>query len=469
MTAADDLCWLTLTDAADLIASRQLSPVELTRAVLDRITHLQPTLHAYLAVLADAALAAAHTAEADIAAGRHRGPLHGVPVAVKDLCDLRGTATTCASRVRGDDPATADATCVTRLRDAGAVIVGKTNLTEFALMGYHPQLPIPLNPWGLDRSTGGSSSGSGVAVAAGLCMAALGTDTGGSIRIPASWCGTVGLKPTYGRVSRAGVFPLGASLDHIGPLTRTVADAAAVLDVLAGPDPRDPTARRQAPPECAAALAGGVRGLRLGWDEAYAATMVLPAVTEAVYAAVQRLRELGAEIVRVRVPAVDDVVSAWPVLCGGDALAAHRAYFPSRAAQYGPSFRTFLEYAQSLTAAEYAARHEQRLNWAGAFTEVFEHCDALACPSTFMPPPPADALDPYGEFSDAIAPFMRFTAPFNFSGSPTLSVPCGFTADGLPQSLQLVGAHGAEALLCRIGHAYQLATDWHRRRPPLNG
>ena len=466
--AADDLCWLTLTDAANLIGARQLSPVELTRAVLDRIARLEPTLHAYLAVLSDAALAAARDAEAEIAAGRRRGPLHGVPVAVKDLCDLRGTATTCASRVRGDRTADADATCVTRLLDAGAVIVGKTNLTEFALMGYHPELAIPVNPWGADRSTGGSSSGSGVAVAAGLCMMAIGTDTGGSIRIPSSWCGTVGLKPTYGRVSRAGVFPLGASLDHIGPLTRTVADAATALDVLAGPDPRDPTARRQPPPECAAALGGGVRGLRIGWDEAYAATMVLPAVTDAVYAAVQRLRELGAEIVRVRVPSVDDVVSAWPVLCGGDALAAHREYFPARAALYGPSFRTFLEYAQALTAADYAARHEQRLNWAGAFAEVFEHCDTLACPSTFMPPPPADALDPYGEFSDAIAPFMRFTAPFNFSGSPTLSVPCGFTDDGMPQSLQLVGAHGAEALLCRIGHAYQLNTDWHRRRPPLD-
>ncbi|MFN8643291.1 MAG: amidase [Candidatus Binatia bacterium] len=334
-------------------------------------------------------------------------------------------------------------------------------------MGYHPTRPIPVNPWRADCSTGGSSSGSGAAVAAGLCAAALGTDTGGSIHIPAAWCGTVGLKPTYGRVSRAGVFPLGASLDHVGPLARSVAGAAHVLDALAGADPRDPTTLRKPPPACAAALAGGVRGLRIGWDEAYATTMVLPAVTEAVHAAVETLARAGATIVPVSVPPVEDVLAAWPVLCAGDALAAHAATYPARAADYGPSFRSFLAYGSRLTAADYAARHLQRLEWAGAFRAVFESCDALACPSSFMPAPAIDALDPYGEFSDAIAPFLRFTAPFDFSGSPTLSLPCGFTPDGLPHSLQLVGRHGDEALLCRVGHAYQLATDWHRRRPAL--
>ena len=466
--AIEDLCWLTLTEASERMAARSLSPVELTEAVLARIGRLDPALHAYLTVLPESALAAARAAEADIAAGRRRGPLHGIPVAVKDLCDLRGTVTTCASRVLDDRVAGDDATCVARLAAAGAVIVGKTNLTEFALMGYHPTRPIPVNPWRADCSTGGSSSGSGAAVAAGLCIAALGTDTGGSIRIPSAWCGTVGLKPTYGRVSRAGVFPLGASLDHVGPLARTVADAAHVLDALAGTDPRDPTTLRTAPPRCAAALDGGARGLRIGWDEGYATTMVLPTVSDAVRGAVEHLRRAGAEIVPVRVPPVDEVLTAWSVLCGGDALAAHAATFPARAADYGPSFRSFLEYATRLSAADYAARHAQRLDWSGAFGAVFESCDVLACPSSFMPAPAIDALDPYGEFSDAIAPFLRFTAPFNFSGSPTLSLPCGFTDDGLPHSLQLVGPHGGEALLCRVGHAYQLATDWHRRHPPLS-
>ncbi len=465
--ATDDLCWLTLTEASERIAAGALSPVELTQAVLARIGRLDPALHAYLTVLPEQALGAARAAEAEIAAGRRRGPLHGIPVAAKDLCDLRGTVTTCASRVLDERRATEDATCVARLAAAGAVIVGKTNLTEFALTGYHPELPIPVNPWSADHSTGGSSSGSGVAVAAGLCFAALGTDTGGSIRIPSAWCGTVGLKPTYGRVSRAGVFPLGASLDHVGPLARRVADAAHVLDALAGTDPRDGTTLRLPPPDCAAALGRDVRGVRIGWDEAYATTMVLPASADATSAALDRLARLGAEIVRVRIPPVEEVLASWPVLCGGDALAAHAPYFPSRAARYGPSFRSFLDYAATLTAADYAAHHERRLNWAGAFAATFETCDVFACPSSFMPAPPADALDPYGAFSDTFAPFMRFTAPFNFSGSPTLSVPCGFTDDGLPHSLQLVAAHGAEAVLCRVGDAYERATEWHLRRPPL--
>jgi amidase len=463
----DELCWLTITEASARIAAGDLSPVELTDAILARIERLEPALHAFLYLQPESARAAARDAEAEIAAGRRRGPLHGIPLAAKDLCDLRGAPTTCASRVLDETPAARDATCVARLVAAGAVIVGKTNLTEFALAGYHPSRAIPVNPWRADSNPGGSSSGSGVAVAAGMVPGALGTDTGGSIRIPSAWCGTVGLKPTFGRVSRAGVFPLGTSLDHVGPMTRSVADAALMLEALAGADPRDPTTLREPPPGCVAALDGGVRGLRIGWDENYASTLVLPSVSAAVRAAVDVLARAGAEVVELRIPPVDEVVAAWPVLCGGDALAVHRPTFPSRADRYGPSFRSFLEYAEGLSAADYAAHHARRLEWAGGFRATFEACDVFACPSAFMPAPPDDALDPYAPFSDAIAPFMRFTAPFNFSGSPTLSVPCGFTEDGLPHSLQLVGAHGAEPMLCRIGHAYQALSDWHRRRPPV--
>ncbi len=464
---ADDLCWLSLGAASELIASGALSPVELTAAVLERIARLDPTLHAFLAVLPERALAAARAAETEIAAGRRRGPLHGVPVAVKDLCDLAGTVTTCASTVLGAPPAAADATCVARLAEAGAVIVGKTNLTEFALMGYHPARPRPRNPWRLDYDTGGSSSGSAAAVAAGLCGAALGTDTGGSIRLPSAWCGVVGLKPTWGRVSRAGVFPRGASLDHVGPLARCVADAALLLDALAGPDPRDPTALRAAPPACSAALAGGVRGLRIGWDDAFVAAGAHPLVAAAVRETLRVLAEAGAQIVEVRLPPVDDLLHAWPVLCGGDAAAAHAATWPARADDYGPSFRSFLAYTDTLSARDYAVMHERRLIWRGALRGVFESIDALACPSAFSTALPLDAIDVTGPFSPDIAPFMRFSAPFNFSGSPTLSVPCGFTADGLPHSVQFVGPLLGEALLCRIGHAYEQATDWHRRRPPL--
>jgi amidase len=346
-------------------------------------------------------------------------------------------------------------------------MVGKTNLTEFALMGYHPSLPRPKNPWDRGRDTGGSSSGSGAATAAGLCFAAIGTDTGGSIRLPSAWCGIVGLKPTYGRVSRAGVFPLGASLDHIGPMARTVADAAVVLDAIAGFDPADPTSLRDPAPRCAAAIGGDVRGIRIGWDAHFVSQTTQPDVVAAVEGAVRTLVAHGAEVVEVTLPAVDKVLHAWPVLCAAEAAAAHIETFPARAADYGATFRSFLEYATTLSARDYAAWHERRLLFAGGLRGVFERVDLIACPSFFMTAPPTDLIDTNGPFSPDLAPFMRFTAPFNFSGSPTLSVPCGFDARNLPHSLQLVGRHGDEALLCRVGHVYEQATEWHRRRPPV--
>jgi len=464
--ANDELCWLGVSEASDLIGRRALSPVELTEAVLQRIGDLNGRLRAFITVLPEQARAAARSAEQEIAAGRRRGALHGVPVAAKDLCDMRGTVTTCASTVRGDAVAARDATVVARLQAAGAVIVGKTHLTEFALMGYHPTRPPPINPWRADCDTGGSSSGSGVAVAAGLVPAALGTDTGGSIRFPSAWCGVTGLKPTYGRVSRAGVFPLGDSLDHIGPMTRSAADAALLLDAIAGFDPADPTTLRESPPGCAAALPAGARGVRIGWDDAYLSA-ASPPIVDAVRAAVEVLAQAGAQVVEVTLPPVDELLWAWPVICGAEALAAHAELYPARAASYGVGFRSFLEYASQLSAAEYARHNTNRHNWSGALRGVFEEVDVLACPSTFATAMPRGALDTDAPFSPHIAPFMRFTAPYNFSGSPTLSLPCGFTDDGLPHSLQLVGAHGGEALLCRLGHTYQQLTDWHRRRPPL--
>ena len=462
-----DVCTGSLLDAAALIERREVSPVELTRAMLARIERLDPHLHSFLTVTADQALAAAAVAEREIGAGRRRGPLHGVPVAVKDLCDTRGVRTTCASAVRLDHVPDSDATVVQRLAAAGAVMVGKTNLTEFAMTGYHPTLPRPRNPWSASHDTGGSSSGSGAAVAASLCFAALGTDTGGSIRLPSAWCGVVGLKPTYGGVSRAGVFPLGMSLDHVGPMARRVADVAAVFDAIAGFDPADPTTRRAPPPRCAAAIGEPLRGMRIGWDEAFVAAGVQRDVMAAVQGALGVLAAHGAEIVAVAVPPVESVLPDWPTLCGGEAAAAHAATYPSRAEQYGTTFRSFLAYAATLRAQDYAAAESRRRDWAGAFAGVFEQVDLFACPSFFMTAPPSELLAADAPFSTDIAPFMRFTAPFNFSGSPTLSVPCGFTADGLPHSLQLVGRHGGEALLCQAGHAYEQATDWHTRRPPV--
>lgn len=464
-----DMCYRTLTEVAAQLRRKELSSVELTRAVLARIERLDSQLHSYITVMPERALDSARRAERELTAGTDRGPLHGVPIAVKDLIFVRGIRNTCASRVLDDFVPDDDATVVERLEAAGAVLLGKLNLTEFAMSGYARSLPIPLNPWSLAHSPGGSSSGSGVATAAGLCFASLGTDTGGSIRGPSAWCGVVGLKPTYGRVSRHGVFPLGMTLDHVGPMTRSVADAAAVLDVIAGRDPRDPTSLDVPTPECGAALSRGVRGIRIGVDERFMGEFAHPDVVAALFAALDVLKTLGAQVVGVSLPAVDEeLLRGWFILCAAEALVGHQATYPSRADEYGPSFRSFLEYGAGLRAQDYAGAHLRRVEFARRFQSVFETADVFACPGMFMQPPPADALDPYGIITPEFAPFVRFTAPFNFSGNPTLSVPAGFSADGLPHGIQLVGPFLGEARLCQVGHAYEQATEWHRRHPPID-
>ncbi len=465
----NDLHYEPLTEIARRLRRREISSVELTRAVLARIERLDTALCSYITILPERALAHAKVAERELGEGTDRGPLHGVPIAVKDLCFTKGILTTCASRVLANWIPPYHATVVQRLEAAGAVLLGKLNMTEFAMTGYSPSLPIPRNPWDAGRETGGSSSGSGVATAAGLCFASLGTDTGGSIRHPAAWCGVVGLKPTYGRVSRHGIFPLGMTLDHVGPMTRSVADAAAVLEVIAGHDPNDPTALAAPVPECAAALTRGVRGVRIGIDERFnGGPYVHPDVITALHAALDVLQRGGAQVVPVSLPPVDEELEAWAPLCAAEAAVAHAATFPARADDYGTSFRSFLEYGVGLSAVDYARAHQLRVNFARRLQSVFEQVEVFACPGAFMQAPPVGALDPYGPFSPAIAPFMRFTAPFNFSGNPTLSVPAGFSDDGAPHGIQFAGPLLGEAILCQVGHAYEQATEWHRRRPPLD-
>jgi len=464
VTAADP-CFETLAAVSAKIRRGELSPVDLVRAQLARIDALDPRLHAYVTVLPEAALAAARVAEAEIARGDVRGPLHGVPVAVKDLCFTRSARTTCGSRVLAGFTPDRDAHVVRRLVDAGAVILGKLALTEFAMTGYATGFATPVNPWDPTRYPGLSSSGSAVATAAGLAFGTIGTDTGGSIRFPAAACGVVGLKPTYGRVSRAGVFPLAASLDHVGPITRVVADAAAMLDAIAGFDPDDPTSLRAPSPGCAAVLHGGAKGVRVGVDEAYVATGTHPDVVAAFHAAVRVLGDLGATIVKVTVPPVEGVLPAWPVLCAAEALVGHADLFPARAPEYGATFRTFLEWGQRLTGAEVARAALARAEWVGRFAGVFEEVDVLASPSAPAVAVPAMLVPRDAPFSPDHTAFQRFTAPADFSGSPTLSVPCGFDDDGLPHSLQLTGRHLEEALLCRVGYDYEQAAGWGSRRP----
>ena len=464
----EPLHFQTITHLAERLKSRDISPVEVTEYMLQRIGELDGRYKSYATLMADSARAQAKRAETEISSGNYKGPLHGVPVAVKDLCFTNGVRTSGGSKVNSDHVPDFDATVVARLNEAGAVMLGKLNLTEGAMGGYNPEFDIPLNPWNADRWAGSSSSGSGVSTAVGLAFGTLGSDTGGSIRFPASSCGTVGLKPTWGRVSRYGVLALAESLDHVGPLTRSSADAGIVLQAIAGLDPNDPTTLPAPVPDMLDGIESGVGGLRIGWSEKYATDGVDPEVAAAVRAGVEVLEGLGAEIVEVDMPDVDSYLSAWPVLCTSEAVAAHEVTYPSRKEDYGPFFRGWLDMGAAVTGAGYAKANNRRDELTGLLRLAFADIDALACPSMIDPPHPVTAESNYGPMDNRRGTsFQRYTVPFDFSGAPTLSVPCGLNSEGLPLSLQFVGKHLAEQLLCRIGHAYEQATDWHNLHPPV--
>ena len=456
----------TLTEVGSLIRSKQVSPVEVTEAMLQRIEDYDGRYKSYATVMADHAMAAARAAELEIIAGRYLGTLHGIPIAVKDLCFTSGVPTMGGSGAMRDHVPAFDATVVTRLESAGAVLLGKLNLTEGAMAGYHPDFQIPVNPWDPERWSGASSSGSGVATAAGLCFGSLGSDTGGSIRFPAAACGIVGLKPTWGRVSRYGVLALADSLDHVGPMTRSTADAAVMLQVIAGQDPMDPTSLPAPVPDMLEGLGQGVKGVRIGLDSRYVEEDIDPELAQAVLAGVKVMEGLGAEIIEVRVPDMDDYVAAWNVLCSTEAAVAHRATYPSRRDDYGPWFRGWLDLGASKTGVDYAGANNVRAACNGLLRNVFENIDVLACPSMTTPPGRVNPEELYGPMGDRDSlTWGRFTVPFDFNGAPTLSLPCGLNSDGLPLSLQFVGKHLGEALLCRLGHAYEQAAQWHNLRP----
>jgi len=460
------ICFLSLHEVSTKLRDGKLSSVEVTRCVLDRIKQLNPKLRAYITVLEDSALGQAAQADKEIKAGHWRGPLHGVPVAVKDLCWTKGVPTTCASGVLRDWRPDSNATVVDRFDAAGAVLLGKLHLTEFAVIWYHPDFPAPLNPWDPSLWPGASSSGSGVATAAGLCFAAIGTDTGGSIRFPSAANGVVGLKPTWGRVSRHGVFPLGESLDHIGPMTRSVVDAALVLGVIAGQDPADETSLAAPIEDYAAAASNGVKGIRVGLDERYIGSGASPDVTAAVIDAVRTLERLGARVVKISVPDVEPGLVAWTTICASETLAAHSATFPARASEYGSGFRSFLELGTTIRGQDYANAHMVRERFANHFQSLFDQIDVLACPSMPSRSFPADGFAADAGALSGPNPLLRFTGPFNLSRNPTLSQPCGDSSDGPPPSLQLVGRRLGEATLIQTGAAYERANEWHKQHPP---
>ncbi len=467
--ADESLHYKTIVELGGLIKSGQLSPVEATSAQLARIEQLDGDLKSYATVMAESAMAQARRTEAEIAGGGYRGPLHGVPIAVKDLCFTIGVRTMGGTRVLADHVPDFDATVVSRFHAAGAVLLGKLNLTEGAMAGYNPDRGVPVNPWNADAWSGASSSGSGVAAAAGLCYGCLGSDTGGSIRFPSAACGVVGIKPTWGRVSRHGVLALAESLDHVGPMTRSTADAGIVLQTIAGQDANDPTSLPAPVPDMLEGIDRGVAGLRLGFDERYASEGVDPDLAAAVQQSVQRLGELGAEIVEVRMPALEAYLAAWPVLCTAEAALAHAATYPSRRDDYGPWFMGWLDQGAGVTGVDYARANNQRAACNGLIRDVFADIDALVCPSMPSPAFPVADMAPFDPLPEEGLDMglLRFTAPFDFNGAPTLSVPCGLSGGGLPLSLQFVGKHLQEPLLCRIGHAYEQATEWHDLHPPL--
>lgn len=465
--AETPLHFRTITEISEAIASKEVSPVEIAAAMLQRIDELDGRLKSYATVMADSAMAAAQKAAQEIDAGMSRGPLHGVPIAVKDLCFTKGVRTMGAAKVLADHVPSFDGTVIAKLKSAGAILLGKLNLTEGAMGGYNPEFDIPKNPWNPDRWTGSSSSGSGVATAAGLCLGSLGSDTGGSIRFPSAACGIVGLKPTWGRVSRYGVLALAESMDHVGPMTRSVADAGIMLEAIAGFDPNDPTSLPNPVPNMLEGIGQGIAGVRIGFDENYATNDIDIELAEAVCAGVEVLADQGAEIVEVQMPDVDEYVSAWPTLCSAGAVAAHTATYPSQRDDYGLWFRGWLDMGAQVTGADYAKANNLRAACTGHLRRVFEGIDVLVCPSMSAPPHIVTPEMLYGAYGARDLKFQRFTVPFDYNGTPTLSVPCGMNSEGLPLSIQFVGKHLTEPLLCQVGHAYESSTPWHNLHPDV--
>ena len=462
----DDLHYLPLLDVSERIRRRELSPVTVLGAILDRIARLDGQARSYTTVLADRARAAAARAEAEIAAGLWRGPLHGVPLAVKDLCATSFAPTTGGMPIRRTTTPDHDATVVRRLEDAGAVITGKLQMTEGAYTSHHPDDPPPLNPWNAAHWVGSSSTGSGVATALGLCFGSLGSDTGGSIRFPSATCGLTGIKPTWGRVSRHGILPLGASLDHVGPMARSAADAAAILGIIAGADADDPTALQDPVPGYLAELGRGIGGITIGIHRSYNDDGIDGEVTEAVRAAEDVLAALGARIREIEFPPTDALLRGWIPFCAVETAVAHQKDYPARAGEYGPDLANLIEHGQRMSATEFGAIMHERLDFSGRLAAVFRDVDLLLMPTMPVPTPSLDRMAEYGQDDTVLLRMLRFTAPFNFAGNPTITLPSGMDAAGLPLSLQLVGPHVSEALLCRAGHAFQQRTDWHTRRPP---
>ena len=468
-----DLASLTVKQASDLLRRRDVSPVELTQACLTRIDRFNPAINAFITITREQALATARQMEAEQKSGKWRGPLHGIPVALKDNIDTAGIRTTAASGVLKDRVPAEDAEVVVRLKGAGAILLGKLNLHEFALGGTSAVTyfgPVH-NPWALDRVPGGSSGGSAAAIASDLCMGAVGTDTGGSIRIPASYCGIVGFKPTYGRVSNRGVIPMAWTLDHVGPMCKTVEDAALMLAVIAGYDKLDPNSADVPVTDYSRAIRTPTSKLRLGVPRAPFFDNLDPEVAKAVTAALDVLRRLTASVKDVQIPAAGNVADVW----NPEIYAYHTPWITKTPELYQDATRTLIQRAGEGKSAAYAdARHHVDVVRRD-IQRVFADVDLLITPTQrgtaplIVPrqPGPNESGAGVGAAAGGGGGSLYNTAAFDIFGLPTISIPCGFSASGLPIGLQMSGAHFAESTVLALAHAYEQATEWHTKRPKL--
>ena len=460
-----DITYLTISEAAGLISRGELSPVDVALAHLERIRHLQPRLNSFITVAEGSALASARLLEGEIRKGTNRGSLHGIPLALKDLYETAGVRTTHGSTFFADYVPESDAPVVSKLSQAGTVLLGKTNMHEIALgvTNVNPHFGPARNPWDLERVTGGSSGGSAAALAAGLCMAALGSDTGGSIRIPSSLCGVVGLKPTYGRVSLRGLIPLSWNLDHAGPMARSVGDVAILLGAIAGYDADDPASVDVPAEDYLTQLEGGVRGWRIALASDEFFTRADEQVLAALQAAAGTLIGLGAQVIPVEFPEGYAAAVANGNMVTSDAAAFHRQRLEEQPGGFGSDVLQRLQMGAARTSSEYALLRREQSRLRRVYERFFEGFDILVTPTTPVVAPAIVGPDAI----EQARLLTRFTAPFNLTGLPALSLPCGFNSDGLPIGMQIVARPWAEAAVLRLGHAYEGATDWHLQKPYL--
>ena len=463
---------MSIAESSDLIRAQQLSPVELTQAYLDRIEAMNANLGAFITVMGESAIAQARTAEREISSGRYRGPMHGIPVAVKDIISTKGVLTSGGSKVLAGNIPDHDSTLIERLDRAGAPLLGKLNLSEFAIGGTidHPY-GTPRNPWNTGHSAGGSSSGSGVAASAGLAAGTLGSDTGGSVRGPSSFCGVVGIRPTYGRVTRHGVVPMCWQMDTIGPITRTVKDCALMLQVIAGRDDQDPSSSNEPVPDYASDLDESIGGMRVGLPrEMFDFTDLDDEVTTSVETAVAVLGELGVTSDEITLPTSAQSGAVFVSIADVDCASFHSEWLKTRGEDYDWSTRTRLESATLAPATVYIRAQRARELIRREVLRALDRYDVIVLPSSPTTSPPiAHATGSPGGYYQGRVDLgrRRYTSPAALAGLPAISVPCGFTASGLPVGMQIIGRPFAESTLFRIAHAYEKATDWHTQRPAV--